>query len=206
MEGAPPPPPAPQIHVVSPKQKTSVLQQGVCPAAAGDKPAGDLFFPSLLPLEGTSGLQTMLRGHWQRGQAEGGLWGPQPFGLVSKLAARMEARFASLRLHSRFTPRWCHDVGVAVPSSAAGQQCFAPAAVQAMDVQARQGTSASPASVSHISSLADSDSATGDFPGRGGSLRHPGPVGTLLACMGPALGHPSCSRHGAGVSERGRAR
>lgn len=74
-----------------------------------------------------------------------------------------------------------------------------------MQWRCRQGTAASPASVSHLASLADSDYATGDLSGCGGSLRHPDPVGTVPACMGPALRHLSCSRHGAGVSDRGRA-
>ena len=159
------------------------------------------FFPLLLPLEGTNSLQTVLCGHWQRGQAEGELWDPQSFGLVSELAACTDTEFTLLHLHSVFAPRWCHDVGVAVAGSAVGQQRFAQCSCSARtqlrcrDRQwmCRQGTVTSPASVSRITSLADSDDATGDFPGCVGSLGHPDSVGTLPACVGPALGHPSCS-------------
>lgn len=63
-----------QFHALFPKQKTSVLQQGVCPAAAGAKLSCCAVDPLLLPLEGTSSLQTVLRG--QRGQVEGGFMGP----------------------------------------------------------------------------------------------------------------------------------
>lgn len=105
VEGAPPA----KIHALFLKQKTSVLQQGGCPAALGPSCWG--FFPLLLPLEGTSSLQTVLCAHWQLGQAEGGLWDPQSFGLVSKLAARTDTEFTLLHLRSVFAPRWCRDVG-----------------------------------------------------------------------------------------------